>query len=653
MEDGKLAEQSKKRRLARRKVQIKNEFLINNKIPPTHTVHKLQKSSDQSNYSSSTLVATAPLDSHVQKPFNCEPDICSFLATWSHKHNISHSALNDLLKALKSDHPNLPSDARTLLETPHHIDIVNCAGGSYVYFGLATKLIERASKGITSENYPLMQKKNSKDSNPLLSITINVDGLPIHSSSTNSFWPILCVLDQSPIKQPFIVALYYGESKPNNADVYLRPFVDECLHLEQNGLEVNDIQYDFRISCVIADAPARSFLKSIKSHNSLHACEKCQQEGIYRGRTIWPYLSDMQTLRTDFGFFNQQYEDHQLSKSILTELDVGLVTQVPLDYMHLVCLGIVKKMIRCWVENGPKKCKLNIHKIDEISTRLKTCRKHFPVEFSRRPRPLKLFKYWKATEFRAFLLYLGPVILKDILPNINLYKHFLLLNCAIYILCNDICRDDIWRSYANDLLNSFVKYVPVLYSEEFLVYNVHNLLHLSEDVLNFGPLDSFSAFPFENFMSKIKRLVRSHNMPLEQVAKRLGEKSNEPCSHKTIGVVKKRGVITKIPFNVSCTLSIAPSDSCFVTFNGDVVVVKSIETYNDSYELKCTCFLYKTDFYKNPIESSKLGIYKVSGTYRRNVYLSSLHKKCLLLPNFSDNDGSFICIPFVSSKLHH
>lgn len=39
--------------------------------------------------------------------------------------------------------------------------------------------------------------------------------------------------------------------------------------------------------------------------------------------------------------------------------------------------------------------------------------------------------------------------------------------------------------------------------------------------------------------------------------------------------------------------SIAPSDSCFVTFSGDVVVVKSIESYNDSYKLKCKYMFFK------------------------------------------------------------
>ena len=43
-----------------------------------------------------------------------------------------------------------------------------------------------------------------------------------------------------------------------------------------------------------------------------------------------------------------------------------------------------------------------------------------------------------------------------------------------------------------------------------MVYNVHNLLHLSRDVKVFNcSLNHISAFPFENYLQKLKRLV--HN----------------------------------------------------------------------------------------------------------------------------------------------
>jgi hypothetical protein len=48
-----------------------------------------------------------------------------------------------------------------------------------------------------------------------------------------------------------------------------------------------------------------------------------------------------------------------------------------------------------------------------------------------------------------------------------------------------------------------------IYGSHHLVYNVHNLLHLSEDSINYqGPLDSFSCFPFENYLGQIENVIR-------------------------------------------------------------------------------------------------------------------------------------------------
>ena len=56
--------------------------------------------------------------------------------------------------------------------------------------------------------------------------------------------------------------------------------------------------------------------------------------------------------------------------------------------------------------------------------------------------------------------------------------------------------------------------------------NVHSLLHLADDVAVHGALDKFSAFPFENYLQKLKRFVRSGKNPIVQIARRLSESSN-------------------------------------------------------------------------------------------------------------------------------
>ena len=53
--------------------------------------------------------------------------------------------------------------------------------------------------------------------------------------------------------------------------------------------------------------------------------------------------------------------------------------------------------------------------------------------------------------------------------------------------------------------------------KEFCSLNVHMLLHLPALYETHGPIDLFSAFKFENFLSKMKKVVRSGNRPLEQI----------------------------------------------------------------------------------------------------------------------------------------
>ncbi|GBM19591.1 hypothetical protein AVEN_68725-1 [Araneus ventricosus] len=103
---------------------------------------------------------------------------------------------------------------------------------------------------------------------------------------------------------------------------------------------LNGVNYVFLVSCTIADSPVRSFFKCIVGHNSLHGCEKCTQDGIYLGRTTWQY-NKKTIARTDALFKELVHEDHQRTKSVLSELDVGLVTQAPLGILY--AFGVSRK----------------------------------------------------------------------------------------------------------------------------------------------------------------------------------------------------------------------------------------------------------------------------------------------------------------------
>ncbi|XP_065650678.1 uncharacterized protein LOC136078796 [Hydra vulgaris] len=134
------------------------------------------------------------------------------------------------------------------------------------------------------------------------------------------------------------------------------------------GLEYRGKRYDIFINATICDAPARVFIKCIKGHCGYNGCERCIQEGVHlKYRMTFPDTNSTQ--RTDADFIMQKDEDHHIALSPLTELPVGLVIQCPLDYMHLVCLGIVRRIISLWIK-GNLKNRLSANTVNKISEKL-------------------------------------------------------------------------------------------------------------------------------------------------------------------------------------------------------------------------------------------------------------------------------------------
>ena len=90
---------------------------------------------------------------------------------------------------------------------------------------------------------------------------------------------------------------------------------------------------------------------------------------------------------------------------------------------------------------------------------------------------------------------------------------YLALNVAIGIMVNP-CLLQQHRQYAHELLVYFVKEGNNLYCQSFLFNNVHMMIHLSQSICHFNPLDSCSAFAFENYMQILKKQVLSGRKPI-------------------------------------------------------------------------------------------------------------------------------------------
>ena len=137
--------------------------------------------------------------------------------------------------------------------------------------------------------------------------------------------------------------------------------------------------------------------------------------------------------------------------------------------MHMVCLGVTRRILH-FLKNGPRECKLSSVQLAQISANLLSLKGKMQSKFARQPRSLDELERWKATEFRQFLLYTGPIALKGVVST-KLYQHFLSLSIAISIMLeSNADRCNSLLNYARQLMQFFVKNCKAVYGETFTVY---------------------------------------------------------------------------------------------------------------------------------------------------------------------------------------
>lgn len=79
--------------------------------------------------------------------------------------------------------------------------------------------------------------------------------------------------------------------------------------------------------------------------------------------------------------------------------------------------------------------------------------------------------------------------------------------------------------YSRSLLQYFVKTFITLYGKEYTLHNLHHLLHICNDAKKLGTLQEFSAFPFENYLQSILKMIRKNNKELQQIVCRISERN--------------------------------------------------------------------------------------------------------------------------------
>lgn len=76
------------------------------------------------------------------------------------------------------------------------------------------------------------------------------------------------------------------------------------------------------------------------------------------------------------------------------------------------------------------------------------------------------------------------------------------------------------------VIGYFVQTVQEIYGDMFITHNIHNSIHIVDDADFFANIipnftvHSISPFPFDNYLQSVKRKVRGHSRPLQQIGRK-------------------------------------------------------------------------------------------------------------------------------------
>lgn len=199
------------------------------------------------------------------------------------------------------------------------------------------------------------------------------------------------------------------------------------------------------------------------------------------------------------------------------------------------------------------------------------------------------------------------------------------LHLAISILCSEkhcITHNDI----AKKLIQKFIKTFGDCYGLEHIVYNVHTTEHLPFDVLTYGCLDNFSAFPFESYMFKVKSMIHKKNHSLQQLTNRISEKYDFYISELYPNAAKNRKFKKKVKVTIdgnqtfaykeirfkNTAFSDTSSDGFFFTHSNKIVrFLYALNIENDFVIYGREVSNQYEHFFELPIQSKKLNIIEI------------------------------------------
>ncbi len=344
------------------------------------------------------------------------------------------------------------------------------------------------------------QKAHGQDVNSQI-VDMSLDGVPESKSSGLSI-DVLSIRFHG-CDNIYTVGIMQPAKKgiKGKDEILLRPFLEE---LAEAGIHVRR---------VIADAPKRAVLQGMKTHASTYGCHYCMASKVNGKFPSSTYGAEARTdaelrrvadaLEAGEDVDSRGVKGPSLLRSIR---GLDLINDVPTEAMHLICLGVVRRMMRCSFNVGPKMSVA--HKpadVAPLNRRLRKCKGI--TNFQRRPRDFDP-AVWKAQEYRNFILCYWPSLIGTA-PKGTL-KVWLLTVYIVRVLClpDALYNRLVSNAIVTDMFRKWYVAYEKAFSGEQCTYNPHSFTHLKH-VRNLGPLSETSALLYEDHYSIIKKSYRA------------------------------------------------------------------------------------------------------------------------------------------------
>ena len=327
------------------------------------------------------------------------------LEGWIDNESISSLSVSRLLELLREHFPSLPKCGKSIRRRRENFFKQEWEGhGVYIHFPTWKDELEEFCSQMECPS--------------CIDLVISIDGIPLaNTNRKHNAYPILIKVKGT--KTIFCCGIFCTNTVKKivpTPEKYLRCFLPELKEIVTHGLNIGTMLVTVR-PIFTCDAPVRQWLKKIISHTGYSSCERCVQRGTRNdNRTTLLKLKAPKRTDNSFRMKAHPYHHQGVEDSPLVDLPVDMISLFCLDYMHLVCLGVGKRLFkRLKSSKGYSvKCSLSSAQRAQIEDILLSWQGFFPSEFPRHfESGYKHMSLWKASEFRLMVLYSGDVLLSN------------------------------------------------------------------------------------------------------------------------------------------------------------------------------------------------------------------------------------------------